>query len=70
MKNRFSNNETITPFTHGARGETFLSQFIPYPLRGTSATRGTLADMRLVNQSLKCNELISLLPPRKNQNIL
>ena len=46
MKNRFSNNKTFTPFTHGARGETFLSQFILYPLRATSATRGTLAEMR------------------------
>jgi hypothetical protein len=45
MNNRFSNNETFTPFTHGARGETFLSQFIFYPLRATSATRGTLCAM-------------------------
>ena len=45
MKNRFSNNETFTPFTHGARGDTFLSQFILYPLRATSATRGTLCAM-------------------------
>jgi len=47
MKNRFSNNKTFTPFAHGARGEAFLSQFILYPLRATSPTRGTLAAMRL-----------------------
>ena len=70
MNNRFSNNETFTPFTHGARGETFLSQFIPYPLRATSATRGTLADMRLVSKSIKREELISLLPPSKKQKHL
>jgi len=42
MMNRFLNNKTFTPFPHGARGRTFLSRFILYPLRATSPTRGTL----------------------------
>ena len=35
----------VHALTHSARGETILSQFIPYPLRATSPTRGTLGAM-------------------------
>ena len=38
-------NKSFSAFPHAARGETFLSLFILYPLRGTSATRGTLCAM-------------------------
>jgi hypothetical protein len=38
-------NAGVHALAHGARGETFLSQFILYPLRATSPTRGTLGDI-------------------------
>ena len=36
----------VPALTHSARGETFLSQYIPYPLRATSPTRGTLGAIK------------------------
>ena len=44
MNNIFLNNKTFAPFAHGARREAFLSEFILYPLRATSPTRGTLGE--------------------------